>query len=70
MRVFTDGVYQGDSPLWLVLRKVFELQGLGLDFMRKVFIFTGLACKVLILDEKERGIDFDSIVEADLIIGG
>jgi hypothetical protein len=55
-------VYQGDSPLWLVLRKVFELQGLGLDFMRKVFIFTGLACKVLILDEKERGIDFDSIV--------
>jgi hypothetical protein len=41
----------------LILRKVFQRQGLGLDFGCKLLILLGLACKVLIRDEKERGGD-------------
>jgi hypothetical protein len=57
-----------DSPSYLILRKVFEQQGLGLDFGGKLFILKGGACKVLIRHQKERGSELVSIFEPDLIV--
>jgi hypothetical protein len=50
-----------DSPSYLILRKVFEQQGLSLYFDGKLLILKGAACKVLIRDEKERGLELVSI---------
>ena len=75
VRAFTDGSLAGfmfacmaDSPSYLILRKVFEQQGLGLYFGGKFLILKGCACKVLIRDEKERGSELVSIFEPDLIV--
>src|SRR5277367_3395367 len=38
VRVFTDGSVSGRLPLWPVSRKVFQLQGLGVDLLCKVLI--------------------------------
>jgi len=48
------------SPL---LRKVFHPKGLGLDFKGKLFVFSSLAGKVLISNEKELVSSFSTQVD-------